>query len=132
VGYCLQAIVTLPIIEDREMSDSSKKTKISRTTFVFFFLIFAFAFLFGTSVLLDQPTESFGGSESQEAWKSVISTILSPIRIILIGPLLPFIDFLHRDPDTPPPFFLVGFALYWTVLALILHYLFNKKIEHSR
>ncbi|NEU07005.1 hypothetical protein GZH53_01660 [Flavihumibacter sp. R14] len=94
--------------------------------FVFLFLIFAFAFVFGTTLLLDQPPESFVGSESQGTWKSVLSTILSPFKIILIGPLLPFIKFLHQDPDTPPPFFLAGFAIYWTILALILHYIFHK------
>ena len=96
--------------------------KISRIKFVLIFLIFAFAFLFGTTLVLDQSPESFFGSESQVAWKSVISTILSPIKITLIGPMLPFIKFLHQDPDTPPPFFLVGFAFYWTILALSLHF----------
>jgi hypothetical protein len=102
--------------------------KISRIKFVLLFLLFAFAFVFGTSLLLDQPPESFFGTESQEAWKSVVSNILSPIKIILIGPLLPFINFLHQDPDTPPPFFLVGFAIYWTFLAMVLYY-FIKKIS---
>ena len=104
---------------------------ISRIKFVFVFLAFAFAFLFGTTSLLDQPPESFMGTESQEPWKSTASTILSPIKIILIGPLLPFIRFLHQDPDTPPPFFLIGFAIYWTILALILHFLLSKKRKHS-
>ena len=102
-----------------------------RIKFVFFFLLFAFAFLFGTTLLLDQPPESFPGSESQVAWKSAVSTILSPVKIILLGPLLPFIKFLHQDPDTPPPFFLAGFAIYWTILALIIHYLFSK-IKHVK
>src|SRR5688572_18222258 len=102
----------------------------SKIKFVFLFLILAFAFLFGTTLLLDQPPESFLGSESQVGWKSAISTILSPIKAILIGPLLPFIQFLHKDPDTPPPFFLVGFACYWTILALILHFLLGE-IKHS-
>ena len=104
---------------------------IPRIKFVVLFLISAFAFLFGTTLLLDQPPESFLGSESQVAWKAAISTILSPVKIILIGPLLPFIQFLRQDPDTPPPFFLAGFAIYWTILALILHYLFSK-IKLSR
>jgi uncharacterized metal-binding protein len=104
---------------------------ISRIKFVILFLIFAFAFLFGTILLLDQSPESLLGSKSQVAWKSTVSTILSPIKIILIGPLLPFIKFLHQDPDTPPPFFLAGFAFYWTILALILHYLLGK-LKHSR
>jgi len=100
---------------------------IPRIKFVFFFLVFAFAFLFGTDLLLDQPPESLLGSESQVGSKSAISTILSPIKIILIGPLLPFINFLHKDPDTPPPFFLAGFSFYWTILALILHYFLSKR-----
>ena len=100
---------------------------IPRIKFVFFFLVFAFAFLFGTDLLLDQPPESLLGSESQVGWKSAISTILSPIKIILIGPLLPFINFLHKDPDTPPPFFLAGFAFYWTILALVIYYFLSKR-----
>jgi len=100
---------------------------IPRIKFVFFFLVFAFAFLFGTDLLLDQPPESLLGSESQVGWKSAVSTILSPVKIILIGPLLPFINFLHKDPDTPPPFFLAGFSFYWTILALILHYFLSKR-----
>ena len=99
---------------------------ITRIKFVFLFLIFAAAFVFGTSLLLDQPAESLFGSESQVGWKSTVSTILSPVKIILVGPLLPFIKFLRQDPDTPPPFFLAGFAFYWIILALILHYLLSK------
>jgi hypothetical protein len=100
--------------------------KTSRTKFVFLFLLFAFAFLFGTTTVLDQPTESLAGSTSQVNWKSTVSTALSPIKTILIGPLLPFIKFLHQDPDTPPPFFLAGFAFYWTILAIIFYYFLNK------
>jgi hypothetical protein len=99
---------------------------IPRIKFIIIFLIFALAFLFGTNSLLDQPPESFLGSESQVAWKSALTTILSPVKIILIGPLLPFIKFLHQDPDTPPPFFLAGFAIYWTILALVLHFFLSK------
>jgi hypothetical protein len=104
---------------------------ISRIKFVLLFLVFAAAFLFSTSLLLDQPPESLFGSESQAGWKSTVSTILSPIKIILMGPLIPFIKFLHQDPDTPPPFFLVGFAVYWIILALVIHYLLGK-IKHSK
>ena len=88
--------------------------------------MFAFVFLFATTLLLDQPPESLFGSGSQVAWKSAVSTILSPVKIILMAPLLPLIKFLHQDPDTPPPFFLGGFVLYWTILAILLHYLFSK------
>ncbi len=100
--------------------------KTSWIKFVLLFLIFAFAFIAGTSLLLDQPAEALLGSGSQAGWQSIISTILSPIKVILIGPLLPFIKFLHQDPDTPPPFFLVGFAFYWTILALTLYFIISK------
>jgi len=100
--------------------------KTSRLKFIVLFLICAFAFLFVTTALLDQAPESFLGSESQVAWKSVVSTILFPIKVILIGPLLPFIKFLHQEPDTPPPFFLVGFAFYWTILAITFHFVLGK------
>src|SRR5687767_5222052 len=100
--------------------------KASGIKFVFFFLIFSFVFLFTTTGFLDQPPDSFFGSKSQVAWQSTVSTILSPFKIILVGPLVPFINFLRKDPDTPPPFFLVGFAIYWTILALVIHYIIKK------
>jgi hypothetical protein len=100
--------------------------KIARIKFVVLFLIFAAAFVFGSNSLLDQPPELLWGSESQVAWKSVVAKILSPIKIILMGPLVPFINFLHQDPDTPPPFFLAGFVIYWTILALIIYYVISK------
>jgi hypothetical protein len=103
----------------------------SRVKFVLLFLVSAFTFLLVSTVLLEQLPESFLGSESPVVWKSVASNILSPIKIILMGPLLPFINFLHQDPDTPPPFFLVGFAFYWTILALTIHY-FLSKVKFAR
>jgi hypothetical protein len=104
--------------------------KISRTKFVFIFLAFAFVFILGSTLLLGQPTDAILMPPSEAGWKYVVSIILSPIKIILIGPLLPFIEFLRQDPDTPPPFFLFGFAFYWTVLALLIHYFFSK-IKHA-
>jgi fatty acid desaturase len=105
--------------------------KISRTAFVILFLMFGFAFIFGTTSILNQAPEAFLGSKTQAAWQSVASTILSPIKIVLIGPLLPFINLLHKDPDTPPPFFLAMFAFYWAILAAILHH-FLSKIKHRQ
>ena len=104
---------------------------ISRTTFVILFLVFGFAFIALTGAVLNQPPESFLGAESQGVWKSVASTVLSPIKIVLIGPMLPFINFLHRDPDTPPPFFIAMFAVYWSVLAASLHF-FLRKFRHRQ
>jgi|SRR6185436_9290145 hypothetical protein len=101
----------------------------SRIQFLVVFLVFGFAFVFGTVVILNQPPLAFLGSESQGTWQSAVSTALSPIKIVLLGPLFPALKMMHSDPDTPPPFFLVLFASYWSVLALILHYFFHK-IRH--
>ena len=98
------------------------RMKVSRIKFIIIFVTFSFAFLFATTTLLNQPPTSFFGAESQAPWQSTVSVILSPIKIILLGPLLPFINFLHQDPDTPPPFFLIGFAIYWTILAFLIHH----------
>lgn len=91
------------------------------------FLIFGFAYLLGSILLLDQLPEALFGDDYQEGWQATISTILSPLKIILIGPLIPVINFLHKDPDTPPLFFIVGFIFYWIILALIIYYFFNKE-----
>jgi hypothetical protein len=106
---------------------------ISKTKFVILFLISAFAFQFisnsilGSEVRLFPPhDESFLGTGSQIAWKSTVSTIILPIKIVLIGPLLPYINFLRQEPDTPPPFFVIGFIFYWSILALIIRYLLGK------
>lgn len=99
---------------------------ISRLKFVLLLLAFAVVYLFAANLLLNQPIESlFGSLDTQATWQATISTLLSPIKIILMGPLLPCIEFLRQDPDTPPPFFLITFGIYWTVLALLLHFLFN-------
>lgn len=114
--------------------------KISRTKFVIGFLVGAFAFQFITSSVLGPETRlfpagnssAFLGLGSPVAWKNAVSIILLPIKAVLIGPLIPFINFLRQDPDTPPPFFLVGFAFYWTLLALSIHYLIGKfNISHA-
>ncbi len=101
--------------------------KTSRLKFILFLLAFATAYLFSTNLLLNQPVEAlFGTLPAQATWQATLSTLLSPIKIILMGPLLPFIEFLRQEPDTPPPFFLVGFVMYWTILGLFLHYLITK------
>jgi hypothetical protein len=112
--------------------------KISRKRFVSLFLISGFAFLFIYNVifrsvvrLIPESGESFLGTESLIGWKSTISTILYPIKIVLAGPMLPLINL----PDPPPPFLVIGFAFYWTILALVIHYLIGKikrpKLKHD-
>ncbi len=109
---------------------------ISRKKFTILFIICGFAFLFITTSLLGstgprgfpKPPDSLLLIDSPVGWKSTISTIISPIKIVLIGPLLlPSVNFLKEDP--PPPFVGIYFIFYWTILALAIHYLINKLIR---
>ena len=109
---------------------------ISRKKFVILFIISGFAFLFITTSLLGSTgprgfpkhPDSFLGTASPIAWKNAVSTIILPIKIVLIGPLLFSTDFLRDDP--PPPFIGIYLIFYWTILASIIHYLLGK-IKHS-
>lgn len=104
--------------------------KISRTKFVILFLVSAFTFRFITNSILGPEVRFFPGGNGASflgagipiAWKHMIATILSPAKIILIGPLSP----LFELPDPPPPLLAIPFAFYWTVLALGLYYFFSK------
>lgn len=108
----------------------------SRTKFIFIFFICGFAFMFITTSLLGstgvrgfpQLPDSVmrTGSNSLVEWKRVGSRVVLPIKIILLGPLMPYFDLLRREPDTPPPFFTIGILFYWTILASAIHYLLGK------
>jgi hypothetical protein len=109
--------------------------KISRTKFIILFLVSAFVFQFISNSLLGSEVrlfpvngEWFPGTGSPIAWKSTVSTILYPIKMVLIGPLSP----LFKEPDPAPPILVVAFALYWTVMALVLYYLLNKIIIRKK
>jgi hypothetical protein len=104
---------------------------ISRTKFVILFLVSAFAFQFVSNSLLGSEVrlfpangEWFPGTGSPIAWKRTVSTILYPVKIVLIGPLTP----LFKEPDPAPPILVLAFASYWTAMALVLYYLLSKII----
>mgnify|MGYP001566602084 CR=1 FL=1 len=112
---------------------------ISRKKFVILFIISGFAFLFITTSLLGstgprgfpKSPDSLlqTGSDSPISWKNTVSTIILPIKIILIGPLaLPQINILKEDP--PPPFIDIYLIFYWTILTSIIHYLLGKLIRN--
>lgn len=103
--------------------------KISRIKFVSIFLLSGFAFLFIYNVvfrsavrLIPESGTSFLETASFTGWKSLVSTILYPIKIVLVGPVLPLLNL----PDPPPPFLVIGLAFYWTILALVIYYLIDK------
>ncbi len=107
--------------------------RLSRAKFVLLFVGAAFAFQFASNSILGSEVrlfpardDSFLGTGSPIAWKSAAAALLLPIKIVLLGPLLP----LTPLPDLPPPFLAVGFALYWAILAALVH-LFLDKMRRS-
>ncbi|WP_460687084.1 hypothetical protein [Niabella aquatica] len=109
--------------------------KIIKTKFVIIFLVLAFVFQFisnsvlGTEVsLFPRNGEWFPGTGSPIAWKSTLATILYPVKFVLIAPL----SFLAKDPDPAPPVLFFAFACYWTVIALVLHFLVSKTFNRKK
>lgn len=102
--------------------------KISRTKFIIVFLVSAFAFQIIFNLLL-QPVngEWFPGTGSPIAWKRTVAAIIYPVKVILVGPLAP----IFNDPDPAPPIRALACALYWTVIALVLHFLLSKMISRK-
>ena len=97
--------------------------------FAVFFIISGFAFLFIYNViirsvvrLIPENGDTFLRSESLTGWKSILSTILYPVKVVLVGPILPLLNL----PDPPPPFLVLGFAFYWTLLALFIYHIAGK------
>lgn len=106
---------------------------ISRKKFVGLFLVSAFAFMFISNALFGTEArvfpwneQSFLGTDSEVAWKSVGYKICYPVKVILIGP---FNNVFHDDP--PPPLVAIVFALYWSILALLFHYVISR-IKYSK
>lgn len=105
---------------------------ISRKKFVTLFILSGFAFLFITTSLLGSTgprgfpkhPDPLLGTASPVVWKNTVSTIIVPVKIILVGPLLFSTDFLQDDP--PPPFIAIYLIFYWTILSLSLHFLLRK------
>lgn len=111
--------------------------KISLKKFVIIFLVAATLFQFGTnSILGPEPglfpgdANWYPGENSPVAWKRAFSSIVHPVKFILVEPL----GFLAQEPDGAPPVILFCYLLYWTTMALVLYYayyflkkLFTKK-----
>jgi hypothetical protein len=109
--------------------------KISRKKFVIIFLVSAFAFQFVSNSVLGAEIQLFPGNGewypgigSPIAWKNMVSSIIYPVKYILIEPL----SFLGQEPDFPPPVLLIAFAIYWVVIALVLHFLFSKLFKRTK
>jgi len=94
----------------------------SRKRFVVSFLAFGYGLNFLARLLLNQSPEALWASPDQQPWQRFAATILSPIRVVLVAP----INWLQQDPDPPPPFRIILFAVYWSALALVIHYFISK------
>jgi len=113
-----------------------KIMRVSRSQFVVRFLVFGFVYTTATRLILNQMPASLSrsdyGSISQATWQVTVSTLLTPIKFVLMGPLLPLFNWmLSQDGDPPPPLILVMYAFYWVVLALVL-YFFLSKLKHPQ
>jgi hypothetical protein len=97
--------------------------KISRTKFIIIFLVSAFAFVFITNLLLVPINgDWFPGTNSPTPWKRSLAAIIYPVKVVLVGPLAP----IFNDPDPAPPVRMLACAIYWTVIALVLHFILSK------
>lgn len=97
--------------------------KIPGKKFVIIFLVSAFAFIGVTNLLL-VPTNGdwFPGTNSPILWKRNLAAIIYPLKAVLVGPLAP----VFNDPDPAPPVRALACAIYWTVIALVLHFILSK------
>jgi len=107
--------------------------KVSRARFITVFVLSAFVFQFTTNSLLGDETglfppagEWYPGMGSPVPWKNNTATVLHPLKYVLIEPL----SFLNEEPDTPPPVLLMGFGLYWTAIAFVLHFLISRSMRN--
>jgi hypothetical protein len=98
--------------------------KISKTRFVIIFIASAFAFIIITNLLLGPPINGdwYPGTGSPIAWKRTVAAVIYPVKIILVGPLAP----IFNDPDPAPPIRALACAVYWTLMALVLHFILSK------
>lgn len=110
---------------------------ISRKKFIILFIICGFVFLFiYNSVLgpevrgMPRDWSNFLLIDPGTSWQSTVSTILLPVKMILVAPLMPYLTLLNDDP--PPPFIGFGFVVYWAILASVIYYLIAKIKERRK
>jgi hypothetical protein len=103
---------------------------ISRKKFVIIFLVSAFVFIGITNLLLGPVINGtwFPGTDSPKAWKRTLASIIYPVKIVLVGPLAP----IFNDPDPAPPIRVLACAVYWTVIALVLHFILSKIFKRKK
>ncbi len=101
--------------------------RLTKKNFILLFLTGGYTLHFVTKFVLDHPAEAVWPTPNQAPWQSYVSTILAPIKFILIGP----ITWLQQDPDPPPPLRMILLGIYWTLLALGIHSMLARKTNAS-
>jgi len=98
--------------------------RISRKKFIIIFVVSAFVFVGITNLILGPVVNGtwYPGTDSPIAWKRNLAAAIYPIKIILVGPLAP----IFNDPDPAPPIRALACAVYWTIMALVLHFILSK------
>lgn len=102
--------------------------RLTRKKFVLGFLACGYAFDLVTRFVLSQPLRTLGASPNQAGWQQHASTMLWPLELVLFGP----VNWLQQDPDPPPPFRIILLSVYWSVVALGIHYLVWRRGELRR
>lgn len=112
--------------------------KISLKKFILGFLVIANVFQFTTNSLLGPEVSLYPpdgnwypGENSPIEWKSTLSSIIYPVKFVLVEPFA----FLAQEADGAPPIILLMSALYWTAIAGVLYYaiyLFKKVIAQRK
>ena len=102
--------------------------KISRTKFIMLFVVLAFAFQFISNSFLGSEVRLFPVNGEWFPGTGVVSAIIYPVKVVLVGPLSP----VFTEPDPPPPILVIAFALYWSVIALLVHFLLTKIIPRKK
>jgi heme/copper-type cytochrome/quinol oxidase subunit 1 len=106
---------------------------VSKKKFIFIFIFSGFVFMFIITSLLGSTgvrgmpkyPDSYLKTASPVAWKQTVSNFILPLKVVLTGPLaLSEVKLLKDDP--PPPLVAFYFMVYWSLLAISLHYCLSK------
>lgn len=79
-------------------------------------------------ILVPVNGDWFAGANSPIAWKHTMAAVIYPIKVLLVGPL----SVVLNDPDPAPPIRVIACVIYWTIIALAIHYIFDNVIQRKK
>ena len=101
--------------------------RLTKKNFTLLFLAGGYTLHFVTKFVLAHPAEAVWPTPNQVPWQSYVSTMLVPLKAVLIAP----ITWLQQDPDPPPPLRMILLGLYWFLLAYGIHSVLARKTSTS-